>query len=62
MDTIIDKLCIRRLCLPSNTNIELLRSGNIKSHICACDTSKHIAVIYKERQYLKCIKLWNQCV
>jgi len=62
MDSIIDKLCLKRLCLPSNTDINLLHNGTIKTNICACDTSKHIAVCFKERQYLKCPQLWNKYV
>lgn len=62
MDSIIDKLCLKRLCLPSNTDISLLHNGKIKSKLCNCDTSKHIAVCFKEKQYLKCIKLWDKYV
>jgi hypothetical protein len=62
MNSIIDKLCLKRLCLPSNTDITLVHNGTIKSHTCICDTSKHIAVCFKERQYLKCAKLWDQHV
>jgi hypothetical protein len=62
MNTIIDKLCLRRLCLPSNTDIDLVHNGTIRSHTCACDTSKHVAVCFKERQYFKCIELWNEYV
>jgi len=62
MDTIVDNLCLRRLCLPSGTDINLLHNGTVKSHTCLCDTSKHVAVCYKKGQYFKCIKLWNKYV
>lgn len=62
MDTFIDKLCLKRLCLPSNTDINLLRNGIIKYNSCACDTSKHVAACFKEKQYFKCVKLWNKYV
>jgi len=50
MDAIINILCLKRLCMPSNTDINLLQNGVIKipHNICKCDTSKHIAICLKE--------------
>ena len=47
MDNMIDRLCLKRLCLPSNTDIDLLHNGKVKSNLCNCDTSKHIAIVIK---------------
>lgn len=48
MESLIDKLCLQRLCLPSNTNINCLRSCKIKSNIIECGNSHHIACIYED--------------
>ena len=47
MDSMLNKLCLKRLFLPSNTNIDQLHNGQIKSKLCNCDTSKHIAIVLK---------------
>ncbi len=45
MEQFIDNLCKRRLCLPSDVNIDLVRSGQAK-HCKTCEyigASQHIA-------------------
>ncbi len=63
MNTLIDKMCLRRLCLPSNTNIDDLRSGAVKNNRCECGTSHHIACVLQGRE--SCFKgsfIWNKHV
>jgi hypothetical protein len=56
-------LCLRRLCLPSNTNIDDLHNGKIKNNMCICGNYLHIACIYEGKgQCLKCPKLWDKYV
>ena len=52
MNSFLDKLCLKRLCLPSNIDINLIRNSSIKHSDCACDTSKHIAVCFKNGNIL----------
>ncbi len=61
--TFIDKLCLRRLCLPANTDVDRLRSGLIKSNMCECGNSHHIACAVEGKgSCLKCTKLWDEHV
>jgi hypothetical protein len=55
-DKFIDKLCQKRLCLSSNIDIQLLRSGILKSNInCLCACSQHIACTFDTNNpCLKC--------
>ena len=64
MDTLIDKLTLRRLCLPSTTDIKALRAGKIRtSSFCECGNSHHIAcAIEKKGSCFKSTKLWNKHV
>lgn len=65
MTSFVNRLCLRRLCLPSGTNFAELESGLIKpkSNICECGNSHHIAcVVIGKRSCLKCIKLWDKHV
>ena len=63
MDSFIDKLTLRRLCLPSTTDITLLRSGQIKSTLCECGNSHHIACALEPKgSYFKCHELWDKYV
>ena len=48
MEEIMDKLCLKRLCYPSNTDINLVRNGFIKYKMCECDTIKHISVCLRK--------------
>ena len=47
MNSLVNNLCLRRLCLPCDTDIELLNSGLIKSNIYECGNSHHIACFVK---------------
>ena len=47
MNSFINELCLKRLCLPCDTDIEHLKSGLIKSNICECGNSHHIACVVK---------------
>ena len=65
MESLLTKLCIRRLCLPSNINFENILNGRINMSKCVCDNSNHIACVfqsYKNNQCIKCVKLWNKYV
>ena len=45
MNSSLDNLILRRLCLPANTDLSLLNSGEIKSKLCECGSSHHIACV-----------------
>ena len=63
MTSFVNKLCLKRLCLPFNTDFVQLNSGLIKSNICECGNSHHIAcVVIGKRSCLKRIKLWDKHV
>lgn len=63
MNSILDKMCLKRLCLPSNTDIELLRSGNIKCSMCDWGNSHHIACTFEGKSYcLKGHNIWDKYV
>lgn len=47
MNSFLNKLCLKRLCLPCNTDVEQLNSGLIKSNILECGNSYHIACVVK---------------
>ena len=49
MDLLIEKLCKQRLCLPSNSDINLIRKGFIKNNINYCGDSNHIACIFDSK-------------
>ena len=65
MDTFIDidMLILRRLGLPSTTDIKSLRAGKIRTSSCECGNSHHIAcAIEKKGSCFKSTKLWNKHV
>ena len=47
---IIEKLCLKRLCIPCNTDIELVRKGIIKSLHTMYNQSNHIAYIFNDKK------------
>ena len=60
-DDICNKLCFRRLCLRSDSDINLLHNGSLKSCVCANEKLMHVAAcIQKKGQYVQCTKLWNK--
>lgn len=52
MDILINKLCIKRLCLPTNTNIYDLKYGLIKKFFNESNISYHIACIFNGNNIL----------
>jgi hypothetical protein len=63
--TLIDRLCLRRLCLPSFTNIEDLRSGSVKTKRISqieCGCSYHIACTFEGRYCFQSVELWDKYV
>lgn len=57
----IVKLIQRRLGLPANTTISDIQSGIVKTKLCECGTSHHIACVFDtKKSCLKCFKLWNE--
>jgi len=52
MNSFLDNLCLKRLCLPYDTDIERLHSGLIKSNICECGNSYHIACLVTQKGYV----------
>ena len=60
MDDLCNLLTFRRLCLRSDTNINMLKSGMIKSCICSDEKLMHVSACFKEKQYVQCIKLWDK--
>ena len=63
MDPLVNNMLLKRLCLPSNTDMDELKSGRIKNTKCECDNfSKHIAcVMTKKREpCFICSFIWNQ--
>lgn len=49
MEEIMNKMCLKRLCLPSNININDLRNGTIKQSIYnKCHCSNHIACTFND--------------
>lgn len=59
MDNLIKSLSLRRLCLPSDTNYNILHSGKIKNVCCLEGNSNHISICYKGRISEKklCVKI-----
>ena len=56
MDSIIEKMLFKRLCLPINTDIDKLRLGVIKNKNCKCNNvSQHIACVLKKEGNILCI-------
>ena len=65
MEEFIDNLCKRRLCLPSNVDINLIRSGQTKSYkTCEClGASQHIAcALGSNASCFKSAFIWNKYV
>ena len=63
MNSFINNMCFKRLGLSSNTDINQLNSGLIKSNTCECGNSHHMAcVVNGKRSCLKCVKLWDEHV
>lgn len=65
MNQFIDTLCKRRLCLPSNYDINLLRSGKATNYkTCDCiGTSQHISCTFDGKlSCFKTIELWDKYV
>ena len=63
MNSFLNKLCLKRLCLPCDTDIEHLKSGLIKSNIFECGNSHHIACVVKYKgSCFKHIELWDKHV
>lgn len=56
MNLLINNLCLKRLCLPSNIDISMLYNGQIKSIVCNCNNSHHIACVLNEKDGRKIIK------
>jgi len=52
MEDILNQLCIKRLCLPSNININDLRNGVIKTCTCKNNFTKHIACTFNDDHIL----------
>lgn len=56
MDSIIEKMLLKRLCLPIDTDIDKLRLGVIKNNKCRCNNvSQHIACVLKKEGNILCI-------
>lgn len=65
--TLIDRLCLRRLCLPSYTNIDDLRNGCVNAKTkrmtqIECGCSHHIACTFEGRYCFQSIELWDKYV
>ncbi len=62
MDNFLNKLCLRRLCLPSTTDMKDLRSGCVKSPMCDCGNSHHIACTFEKGYCFQSFELWDKHV
>lgn len=67
MNNLLDRMCLRRLCLPSYIDINDLRKGTIKSCCSECNMSNHIACIYEGKicekgSYFQSLELWDKYV
>ncbi len=63
MDRLLDSMCRRRLCLPSNFDIDLLRSGKtLNCTTCECiGQSQHIACTFGSGDScFQTFELWNK--
>ena len=49
MELLVNELCLRRLCMRTDTDIELVKSGSIKTLFPELGHSKHCACIYKKK-------------
>lgn len=49
MDQLIEELIFTRLCVNKNNNLEYLKKGLIKSNLCKCNLSNHIACVFYEK-------------
>ena len=46
LQDLIDLMCIKRLCLPSNTDIDAIRNGSISPIVCFGDKGIHSSVCF----------------
>jgi len=61
--SMIDTLCVKRLNHPNGTDINLIRSNQIKTNLCEVGNSHHAAYIYEGT--MRCFKgpyVWNEHV
>jgi len=49
MDQLIEELIFKRLCINKNNDLEFLKKGLIKSNLCKCNLSNHIACVFYEK-------------
>ena len=56
---ICNKLCFKRLGLCSNSDINLLHNGTLKTCICSNEQLMHVSACLIQRQYQKRSMLWN---
>ena len=47
MDSLLTKLCIRRLCLPSHINFDNVINGKVRPTNCMCASANHIACVFQ---------------
>lgn len=52
MNYLVNKLCLKRLCLPCDTDVNRLNSGLIKTKIEKCGNSYHIACLVTQKGYV----------
>ena len=53
MTQILDKLFLKRFCLPSNTNISSIENGEMQLSSCLCGNYNHVSCVLKGKQRLK---------
>ena len=46
LSNLCDLMCIKRLCLPSNTNIDDIRDGHTKPSVCFGDKAIHSSTCF----------------
>lgn len=47
MSTLLDKMFIKRFCLPINSDIEMYENGDANINSCLCGNYNHVACILK---------------
>ena len=50
MDNLLDKMFIKRFCLPINSDINLYESGKLNIDSCLCGVYNHIACVLQGKQ------------
>ena len=55
---LVNDLIYKRLCLPSNISLDLIKNGQYVTKNCECGDSHHIACIFEKNKYFQNFIVW----